>query len=80
MSRPQTHIEALLTADQRRPSSVERQIAFRESISTPRELDDIDDELAGDPLIERHANRRKASKAKGVLDILDQLERERSKA
>lgn len=51
--------------------------AWHHSLLGPNDIDDIldDDGLVADPLIERHANRRKESQANQVLRILDELER-----
>jgi hypothetical protein len=39
-------LDLLLTEDERRPLSVEQHAAWRESISTPQDLDEIDEFVA----------------------------------
>ena len=69
-------LDLLLTADQRRPSANERQIAFQAAISTPsRAFDGIDEECEIDPLLlDRPAQRRTNAQTSQLLDILDELD------
>lgn len=68
-------LHGLLTDDELMTSTIEKQIAFREAISTPtRNYDEIDDYVA-DPLVEFNSSRRSEKSANRVLDILDELER-----
>lgn len=58
----------------KRSISVSEHAAFRQTLAAKPAFDEID-ELVGDPMIERHGNRRKYKDAARVLRILNELER-----
>jgi hypothetical protein len=71
------------SSEPRRRLTVAEHEAFRrEMFPPPHTLPDPDDDLVGDPMVERHgnANRRKESQAARVLGILDELAREERRA
>jgi hypothetical protein len=81
---PKTEVEDLLTADQRRlqtaldstkPITIDDHASFRQSITTPKPFDAID-EAAADPIHDHAPRRASHGKVNRVLSILDQLERE----
>ena len=66
-------IELLLPADKRR-ISVDDHAAFREAIHGPA-ANDID-QAAADPIVDRAPRYQPKYKVRGVLSILDQLDRQ----
>lgn len=74
--KPLTEIEAMLSEDERRPLSIAGHHAWRESIAGPdREFDEID-EAAADPIHDHLPQSAPRHKVRGVLSILDQLDKE----
>jgi hypothetical protein len=68
-------VELLATENQRRVTP-DDQLRFRESIKRPCDrFDDIDHEAAGDPIHDHLPQARAKYQVRGVLGILDQLDR-----
>ncbi len=77
---PLTEIERLLTKSQRRTVTVEEHLHFQRSIVTDSQgRDEIDqaggDDAAADPILDRIPQHRAKHKVRGVLGILDQLDK-----
>jgi len=69
------------TSQMKRKITIDDHQDFRRSLQdmgalvSDDDLDDIDDDLIGDPLVEKYAPRRTDKAANRVLAILDELER-----
>lgn len=68
-------VELLLDSDKRRVS-IEEVEAFRNSINRPCDRFDEIDEAAADPIHDHRPQSAPKHKVRGVLSILDQLEKE----
>ena len=67
-------IEGLLTADQRRPLTIDKHQQLRDSLLAAVTDDDLDDDI--DPcLLDRLPSRRSQTDADNLLRILDEIER-----
>ena len=73
-AKPLTEIEAMLTADQRRPLTIDKHQQLRDSLLAAVTDDDLDDDI--DPcLLDRLPRRRSQTDADNLLRILDEIAR-----